>query len=145
MILSTPKQRQLIGYFRKILKIDDDVYQEILNSFYVKSSKELSYTEAGELINNLKHNAMELNLYNPKLKTNNLKFENMGARQGFATPKQLRMIDTLWKQVSNKETNQEKEKALNIFIERITGKKRLNFLTQKDVSKVIKAIKAMQK
>ncbi len=146
MISSTPKQRQLIGCFRKLLKIDDDLYYyEMLNSFNVKSSKDLNYTQAGELINNLKFNAIELNLYNPKAENDNLKFNNLASRQGFATPKQLRLIDVLWKNVSIKETNKEKEKALNSFIERITGKKRLNFLTQKDVSKVIKAIKAMEK
>ena len=39
MILSNSKQRQLIGYFRKLLKISEEAYQEILASYSVESSK----------------------------------------------------------------------------------------------------------
>ena len=68
----------------------------------------------------------------------------MSGRYGMGTPAQLRKIDAMWKNISNQPTDTAKEKALNSFIERITGKKRLSFLTQNEISKVIKAIQVME-
>lgn len=144
-MISSPKQRQLIGYFRILLKIDDDTYRDIIAYYNVNSTTQLSYSEANELLERLKMQAVGLGLYTPKSGNNWNKYENMAGRYGMATPKQLRKIEVMWKNISNKPNDFEKEKALNFFISRITGKQRLNFLTQTDVSKVIKAIETMEK
>ncbi|MBR1943116.1 DUF1018 domain-containing protein [bacterium] len=141
MILSTSKQRQLIGFFRKTLKLQDDIYREILTSYHVDSSKKLTYEQASELLNNLKNKAISMGLY----KTKPLKYDNMAARWGMATPKQLRYLEYLWSTVSNQPTLELKQKALNHFIRPITKKDHIKFLTQNDVSMVIKAIETMQK
>lgn len=141
MILSTSKQRQLIGFFRKSLKLDEDVYREMLSYYGVQSSKELFYPDAQELLNNLKDKAIGMGLYEPK----KLKYENMYRGCGMATPKQLRYLEYLWSTVSNQPTLELKQKALNRFIRPITKKDHIKFLTQNDVSMVIKAIETMQK
>lgn len=144
MIFSTSKQRQLIGFFRKTLKLDNDIYYEILSSYGVKSSKKLTYQFAQEILENLKNKAIALKLYTPK-NNDYLKYNNMSARWGYATPKQLRKIDVMWGMVSRQKTKKDKEIALNHFVKRITGKEHINFLLQSDVSKVIKAIETMLK
>ncbi|MBQ9149478.1 DUF1018 domain-containing protein [bacterium] len=143
MILSNSKQRQLIGYFRKLLKISEEAYQEILASYSVESSKELSYTEAQELLNNLKDKAITFKLYQPKTSKQHLKYENMYARYGYATPKQLRMIESMWNNVTRQNGDKNKEIALNHFVKRIVGKEHIKFITQKDVSKLKMAIENM--
>ena len=141
---SIPKQRQMIGYFRKLLKLDDDTYRDMLSGFGVNSSLQLEYNDANSLIDVLKANAVKMGFYEPKL-NNYQKYENLKNRpRGMATPAQLKLINVLWKSVSTKETDAQKEIALNRFIHNITGKNHIHFLEQDDVKKVIKAIKTMQ-
>ena len=142
---STPRQRQMIGYLRKLLKISNDTYYEIIfNGWGVDSSKDLSYNAAESLIIQFKKQATDAGLYNPK-KSYFDRYKSLEGRTGMATPAQLRKINVLWKFVSKQPTDELKEQALNTFIKRITGKERLVFLTQKDVSKVIKAIESIYK
>ncbi|MBQ2872342.1 regulatory protein GemA [bacterium] len=143
-MMSSPKQRQTIGYLRKVLSLDEDTYREILANYCVESSTQLTYEQANELLDSLKTKAVSLGLYVKRSDKYFSKYSNMSGRFGMATPKQLRKIDVMWKQVSTQPTDEAKERALNRFILRITGKQRLNFLTQEDVSKVIKAIETMQ-
>ena len=138
-------QRQMIGYFRKLLKVNEDIYYDILATYNVASSKDLSYSQANEILLNLKHKAIEAGVYIPKTSTYKTKYDNMSGRLGMGTPKQLRKIDIMWKSVSNQTTEEKKEKSLNKFLNKITGKERLQFLTQTDISKVIKALEMMQK
>ena len=144
MILSSPKQRQLIGFFRKALKLDEETYRDLLAQYGVDSSKNLTTFQAEELISSLKAKAIGFGLYTPKI-NNYYKFSSLGYRRGMATPKQLRLIDVLWKKVSVQTTDEAKEQALNHFIFRITGKLRLNFLTHEDVQKVVNALNTMEK
>ncbi len=141
-MISSAKQRQKIGYLRKLLNLDEDVYREILADYEVNSSTQLLDVQADELIRRLQTHAISLGIYVPKYFFQ--KYSNLAGRRGMGTPKQLRKIEVMWKQVSNQPTDVTKERALNRFILRITGKQRLNFLTQEDVSKVIKAIETMQ-
>lgn len=141
---SSSKQRQLIGYFRKLLGIDSDTYYEIISNFGVESSKELTYSDAEQLLQDLKKQAVNMGKFELQ-KSNYEKYNTLSGRFGMGTPKQLRKINVMWKQVSRQPTEELKEKALNVFLKRITGKERMNFLTQSDVSKVIKAIEKMQK
>ncbi|MCD8025333.1 MAG: regulatory protein GemA [Candidatus Gastranaerophilales bacterium] len=138
MIKSSAKQRQLIGFLRKQLKIDADIYYDILSSYNVESSKDLSYQDAEEILSKLKKEAIKQGVYTPK--TNYEKYGTMYGRFGMGTPKQLRKIEAMWMNISNQKT----ENSMNKFIYRITGKQRLNFLTQMDVRKVIKALETMQ-
>jgi len=144
MMKSTPKQRQFIGFLRKQLNIDTETYLDILQSYGVDSSKDLTRGQAEELLQSLKCKAAEIGAYKSKTGSHYTKYNNMSGRYGMWTPAQLRKIDAMWKNISNQPTDTAKEKALNSFIERITGKKRLSFLTQNEISKVIKAIQVME-
>ncbi len=140
---SVPNQRQMIGILRKKLNLDDDTYRELLSEYGVNSSLQLEYNDANSLIDSLRANAIKMGVYEPKL-NNYQKYENLKNRpRGMATPAQLRLINVLWKNVSVKETDAQKEIALNRFIHNITGKSHIHFLEQEDVKKVIKAIKTM--
>jgi len=147
MIMSSAKQRQMIGFLRRTLKMDDDTYRDMLYFEYGKSSaKELDSSEANRFIDILKAQAVYQGVYIPVKKPSNVKYENLqGRTRGMATPRQLRYIDVLWKKVSIKETDKDKETALNRFVYRITGKSHMHFLEQGDVQKVIKAIQTMIK
>lgn len=141
---STPKQRQKIGFLRKLLKMSDDIYYEIIYADYgVNSSKELSYKQADSLIRKFTDKAVAAGVYDPK-KSNYTRYNNLSGRQGMATPAQLRKIDVMWNFISFQPTAELRRNALNAFIKRITGKERVNFLTQYDVRKVIKAIETME-
>jgi hypothetical protein len=56
----TDKQKQLIHIAKSQLRIDDELYRELLAQFKVKSSKELSYTQASKLIDQLKKKGFKL-------------------------------------------------------------------------------------
>ena len=144
MMLSSPKQRQMIGFLRKTLQYDDDTYRDILGFYGVSSSTGLSYSKANDLIDFLRNKAIGLGLYQAKPNNYN-KYQYLGYRRDWATPKQLKKVEIMWKKVSIKETDEEKEKALNSFIFRITGKKRVNFLTHFDIQKLIKALEQIEK
>ena len=140
---STNKQRQLIGYFRKLLKLNEDTYYDVLAGYGVDSSKNLTINQAEDLLKRLKYQASSMGLYTEKINYYK-KYENMAGRYGMGTPKQLRMIEAMWKSVSNQETEEKKEKALNHFVLRLVGKSHIKFLTQSEISKVIKAIQKMK-
>ena len=144
-MISLPKQRQQIQILRKQIGLDEDTYRDILSEYGVKSSLKLNYNDADDLINRLRTKAAELGI-NKEHNMNCLKYENLKNRpRGMASPAQLRLINVLWKNVSTKETDAEKEQDLNRFLVKITGKRHMHFLEQSDVQKVIKAIKTMQK
>ena len=145
--LSTPKQRQMIGYFRKLLCLDDETYYNILWSWGVESSKNLSAIEAETFINQLKKKAIGLGRYTPKSQYcfQKYKYSNLGERDSnMATASQLRKIEALWFDVSFQPDDISRKNALNTFCKRITGKERLVFLTKRDISKLIKVLENMR-
>lgn len=146
-IKSTPKQRQMIGYFRKTLGLSDDLYHDILWTWNVDSSKDLTAAQAETLIRQLKEQAISQGKYEPKAryKAQKWKYNNYIDRDAnMASPSQLRLIERLWFEVSNQTTDIDRENALNKLCERITGKARIIFLTKTEVSKLIKAINSMK-
>lgn len=145
--MSTPKQRQLIGYLRKLLCLSEDVYHDILWTWGVDSSKELTAAQAETLLNQLKQQAIGCGKYSPKAKykTQKWKYNNYSDRDAeMVTPAQMRMIEGLWFEVSYQTNDRDRETALNKLCERITGKARLVFITKNEASKMIKAINSMK-
>ncbi len=145
--MSTPQQRKLIGYFRKLLKMPEDIYREILWTWHVESSKELTADEAETLLRQLKKNAIASGVYDSKKKYSFQKYRYNsleGRDEKMATPLQLRKIEAMWLEVSRVSSDTARADALNSFAERITGKKRLVFLTKIDASKLINAMNKMK-
>ncbi|MDD3236837.1 MAG: regulatory protein GemA [Candidatus Gastranaerophilales bacterium] len=144
--MSTSKQRQQIGHLRKLIGLDYDTYQEMLSIYGVESSKNLTDKNARSLIQDLKGNAIRMGVYIPtkQYAFQQFKYDNLGHREGMATPKQLRMIEAMWKDVSKKETESERQSSLKVFIKRITNKEHFKFISQEDIQKLVKALKTMK-
>jgi hypothetical protein len=73
------------------------------------------------------------------------RFEDLGHRDGMATPAQLRMIEGMWMDVSKMPTYTARQKALQGFLKRIAGVEDLRFLETWHVRKVINAIEGMKR
>ena len=145
---STPEQRRMIGYLRKILCIRADIYYEKLwNEYRVESSKDLNKNQADILIAGFKRQAIALGKWQPRSKYafKKTKFEDLSNRDRYApTPKQLRMIDAMWTDVSRQTNDIKRADAFNKFLWRITGKSGIRFLVKSDIQKVVKALEKMK-
>lgn len=143
---STAKQRQDIGYMRKLLGLEDEVYYDMVYQYNgAKSSKDLSAAEATDLLNRLRDNGKSAGVFKPKAETRfkQYKYNNLGQRPGYASPAQLRKIEAMWACVTRAETQEARKKALNVFIKRITGKDNILFIESRDAAKLIKALSTM--
>lgn len=143
MILSSPKQRQRLGFFRKLLNLSEELYKELLEQFGVETSKNLTSQQIEELTSRLAKNAQARGLYKPRPSFIKYKYNNLGEREGMASPAQLRKIDIMWKNVSRQKNEKDRETALQIIIKKITGKDHIKFLTPVDVRKLIKTFENM--
>lgn len=141
--LSSAKQRQRLGYFRKLLNLGEDLYRELLSQFGVETSKDLTSQQIEELTSQLRNNAQVQGLYRTKPSFIKYKYNNLGNREGMASPAQLRKIEVMWKNVSRQKNDKDRESALQTMIKKITGKDHINFLTPVDVRKVIKTFENM--
>lgn len=118
MILSTAKQRQKLGFFRKLLNLPEDLYSELLSQFGVDTSKNLTSQQIEELTSRLRRNAQAQGLYKPKPSFIN----NLSDRNGMATPAQLRKIDIMWKNVSRQQNDKDRQYALQVMIKKLREK-----------------------
>ena len=143
MILSSAKQRQKLGFFRKLLNLSEDLYQELLSQFGVSTSKDLSSQQIEELTSRLRKNAQAQGVYKPKPSFIKYKYNNLAEREGMATPAQLRKIDIMWRNVSRQKNDIYRQNALQKMIKKITGKENIRFLTPVDVRKIIKTLENM--
>lgn len=145
--MSTPKQRQQIGILRNTLGFDEDTYRDMLAAYGVTSSKDLPISDASELIDALKKNAIRQGLLKPtkQYTFQKYKYDNLGRRPGMASPKQLRMIEGMWFKISRQKTEEAREKALQVYIKKITNKDHMQFLTALDVRKLVRALQNTKK
>jgi hypothetical protein len=109
----TKEQIKIIHIAKNQLKISDDNYKDILSSFNVSSSKDLSYQNANEVIEAFKKLGFS---QHPKRK---MKYDELGYRKGYATPKQLRMIEAMW--LSSENVQKKDSESLRRFIKRIAN------------------------
>lgn len=132
------------------LGFDDDVYRDILSDYRVKTSTDLSFKQAGSLINRLEEKALQLGGWNSngwvKIKPKNTKqYDNLGIRDGMATPVQLRKIEGMWFDVTRQGTRNEGLKALKTFLQSRFGIVSMDAVTDDDVKRVVRALTAMKK
>ena len=88
-------QIKKIHTLKNLLGLDDDLYREMLMSFGVCSSKDLTFTEAKVLLDILETRAVERNIWKKLPK----KYDDLSQRDDMATPPQLRMIKALWTEI----------------------------------------------
>lgn len=134
--MANKEQIKIIHILKNQHKIDEETYREILLTYGVKTSKDLSYADANHLIKKLggwigykKYDELGIR-YNHK------------TREYYATPKQLRKIEALW--MSSERVKVKTHEALRKFIKRITGVDAIEWISISQVKKIIKAIEEIK-
>jgi len=139
--MSTYAQIKKIHTLKNVLHLDDDLYFDMLMSFGVQSSKNLTTTEAGIFLEILEEKAVLTN----KWEVRNKKYEELTSRDAdMATPAQLRMIEAIWREVCYIDTPDFARQSLRKFIQNKFKIADIKFLTKKKAVKVIRAISAMK-
>ena len=138
--LATPSQLKRIHILKSLLGLDDDLYREMLMSFGVCSSKDLTFTEASVMLDILETRAEERNLWKRMPKP----YEDLNRDSKMATPPQLRMIKGLWREICYFDNNEFANKSLRKFLKTKFKVDDINFLTKTKAIKVIQAIKAIK-
>ena len=88
-------QIKKIHTLKNLIGMDDDLYREILKSFDVQTSKNLTFTEASIVIENLEERAIALNKWVKQPK----KYAGLNRTNNMASDAQLRMIEGLWRDI----------------------------------------------
>ncbi|MBQ9245593.1 regulatory protein GemA [bacterium] len=140
--MATTSQIRKIHTLKSILGLEDDLYRDMLYSFGVCTSKDLTFTEAAVLLDILETKAVERNLWKKEQK----KYEDMKNRSGkMATPPQLRMIKGLWRDICYFDNDEFATKSLRKFLKAKFKVDDIRFLTKAKANKVIQAIKGIKK
>jgi len=139
--MATIYQIKKIHVLKNILGLDDDLYRDMLMSFGVCSSKNLTYTEAVIFIEILEDKAVERHLWQKQQK----KYEELNRDIIMATDSQLRMIEGLWREVCYFDNDIFAKKSLRKFLKNKHKVDDVMFLTKAKASKVIQSIQAMKK
>ncbi len=126
--MSTFTQIKQIHTLKNIIGLDDDLYREMLASFDVYSSKNLTVAEAQIFIE----------ILNDKVKNiakRNLKYEEFDGRdKKMATPLQLRKIEFAWEEIKTERT---KAKSLREFLQTQFHVDDVRFMTKAKASRII--------
>ena len=137
--MATPAQIKKIHILKSALKLDDDTYRATLAGFGAKSSKDRSFTltKADELIQDLVEKAVAAGVWEKRKPARKAK-----ATRRPADDPQSKMLRAYWIQLhqAGKVTNPA-ESALVAFARRMTRKDALEWLSDRDVTVVKKALK----
>ena len=140
-------QIQKIHIAKTQLKLSDADYRDILSNFKnaygwpCKSSKELNQHQADVLLNDIFKKKLG---WQEKRFGKKLKYEEYNTRdQKFASPAQMRLIESTW--MNNINVKEKTDRALNNFIYRILKVNHLSFVLKKDVNRLLKAITSLSK
>lgn len=138
----TTLQIKKIHALKNRLGLDEDLYRDMLMSFGVCTSKDLTFAEAAVLLDILETKAVEKNLWKKEPK----KYEDMKNRSSkMATPPQLRMIKALWREICYKDNDDFATSSLRKFLKAKFRVDDIRFLTKAKANKVIQAIKGIKK
>lgn len=139
--IATLSQIKKIHYLKSILGLDDELYREMLMSFGVQSSKNLTYTEAVIFLEILEDKAVALNKWQKHPK----KYEGLNRDKDMATSAQLRMIEAMWREVCYFDDDKFAKKSLRKFLKSKFKIDDIMFLTKSKATKVIQGIKGIKK
>jgi phage gp16-like protein len=142
----TASQIKIIHVLKSALAMDDGTYRAMLfKSFRVESSKQLTCLQAQELLIDLENKAISAGVWK-KMHDQKKKYDEMKDRMGgMATPSQLRLVESLWGEVSYSADQASRDKALRSFLEKFAKISHLRFLDSVQASKVIEALKSMKR
>lgn len=140
----TKEQIKRIHTLKSRIALTDEEYGSALESYGVSSSKELTFEQGKDLIGRFEKLTPK-EQKKPKVKST--KYNKLGIRtnhkgEHYATPKQLRMIEAMWRDNAN--VRNKSQEALINFVNKITGKNALEWLLMDDVRKIVKAITSLK-
>lgn len=147
MKLSDNRQKAIIHAAKSQLNLSEDSYRELLSGFGVKSSKDLTTFQADKLISDLvSMGYVQRSKSQNRGKKNgrgwgNKKFSYLQNRDPeFATPKQLRMLDGMWHEVSRLKT----DSSFDHFIKRIAKVDSIEWISKKHVQQLRAALQDLK-
>lgn len=128
--------------------VEDGPYRDMLEARAgVRSSLNLTYTKARDLIEGLEREATDLGVWKQHrwtAESGRLKYEDLGHRPGMASPAQLRMIEAIWKEVSYQATDEEKERAFRRFLNSHYHVVAIEWIEDWQAKKIIRTLNAMR-
>ena len=139
--MATTSQIRKIHTLKGLLGLENDLYRDMLFSFGVCTSKDLTFTEAAVLLDILETKAVERNLWKKQPK----KYEDMDRGDKMATAPQLRMIKGMWRDICYVDNDEIATKSLRKFLKAKFKVDDIRFLTKTKANKVIQAIKGIKK
>lgn len=135
--MPSPGQIKKIHALKGALKMDDELYRELLAGYKVKSSTKLSIPKADELIKDLEEKAVAACVWEKRKPA-----RKAGATRRLADDPQSKMIRAYWIQLHQAgKVKDPAEAALCAFAKRMTRKDDLSWLNDRDVTVVKKALK----
>jgi hypothetical protein len=125
------------------LELPDPLYRKWLDERYgVASSKQLTAKQAEEFIRTLEHFGTQAGYWdrNP----NKDKYNELAGRPGMATPAQMRMVESIWTELTRPANDEQRNASLRGFLFKYFKISDLRFLSGSAVNKAILALKAMK-
>jgi len=137
-------QIKKIHALKHALQLSDDDYRKLIyvNFYPANSSKRLSFEQAETFIKNLESMAIEKGVWTPY--KGQSAYEDLGYREGMASPAQLRKIEAMWKDISGGGGGKARKKALRNWLNKYFGLSDLRFLSTARVNDVIHALGKME-
>lgn len=135
--MATAAQIKKIHALKGSLKMEDDVYRQLLAGFGAKTSTKLSIPKAEELIKDLEAKALAAGVWEKRKPARKAK-----TTRKLADSDQARMIRYVWLQLHEAgKVKDPSEQALASYVKRMTGVAALQWLDVEQGSKVIEAMK----
>lgn len=139
--MATVYQIKKIHTLKSVIGLDDDLYRDMLMSFDVQTSKDLTFTEAKILVEILEEKAIAMK----KWVKQPLKYSDLNRIEKMATQAQLRMIESMWREICYFDNDEFAKKSLRKFLRSKFKTDDVMFLTKTKATKVIQAIKNINK
>lgn len=135
--MPSPYQIKKIHVLKGVLKLDDDLYRELLAGYRVKSSTKLSITKADELIQHLEEKAVAAGVWEKRKPGRKAQ-----ATKPLDDDPQVRKIRQLWIELAQAgKVRNASEMAMNKYVQRMTGVAHAKWLDVAQASTVIEALK----
>ncbi|HBE45717.1 MAG TPA: hypothetical protein DDW17_09845 [Deltaproteobacteria bacterium] len=143
-MLITNYQKKLIHTIVHSIGMPDEDYRGLLRRWFdVDTCLNLSYRQAEVMIQRLRYIAEKQGRWEHR-EGSKSKYEDFGEREGFASPKQLRMIEAMWCDVSYQPNQEAKLRALNKFVYGFFHISNMRFLEGWQAKKLIRALQEMK-
>lgn len=137
--MSTFSQIKQIHTLKNILGLDDELYRDMLASFDVCSSKNLTVTEAQIFIEILNDKISGANINCFK------KYDDLSGRDSvMATPKQLRKLEVSWADICEERTEAGIRKSLREFVKKQFHVDDIRFMTKSKASRIIAVLEKIK-